>query len=96
MEEQNSMARVKICYSLLLFLTFFASRPSVWRWMRYQLWISTNDAFHTGLLQISCIISKDNANRNTLKLQKWGTWYFLQNSYERKSVVWRNKILWPG
>ena len=47
---------------------FFSSRPSLCggSYMRYQLWISTNDAL-TGLLQISCIISKDNANRNTLK-----------------------------
>ena len=47
---------------------FFTSRPSLCGggYMRYQLWISTNDAL-TGLLQISCIISKDNANRNTLK-----------------------------
>jgi len=29
-------------------------------------------------------------------MQKWRTWYFLQHSYERKSVVWRKKILWPG
>ena len=35
-------------------------------YMGYQFWISTNDAI-TGLLQISCIISKDDANRNTLK-----------------------------
>ena len=46
----------------------FASRPSVCGgdYMRYQLWISTNDAL-PGLLQISCTISKDNANMNTLK-----------------------------
>jgi hypothetical protein len=47
---------------------FFASRPSLCGggYMRYKLWISTNDAL-AGLLQISCIISKDNANRNTMK-----------------------------
>ena len=47
---------------------FFASRPSLCGggYMRYQLWISANDAF-TGFPQIFCIISKDNANRNTLK-----------------------------
>jgi hypothetical protein len=88
----------------------FASHPSLCGggYMRYQLWISTNIAL-TGLLQISCMISKDNANRNTLKktlfrsrykeahyMQRWRTWYFLQHSYERKSVVWRKMILWPG
>ena len=47
---------------------FFASSPSLCGggYMKYQLWISTDIAL-TGLLQISCIISKDNANRNTLK-----------------------------
>ena len=47
---------------------FFAIRLSLCGgdYMGNQLWISTNDAL-TGLLQISCIISKDNANRNTLK-----------------------------
>ena len=47
---------------------FFAIHPSLCGggYMRFQLWISTNDTL-TGLLQISCIISKDNANRNTLE-----------------------------
>ena len=46
----------------------FASRPSLCGggYVRYQLWISTNDAL-TGLVQIFYTISKDNANRNTRK-----------------------------
>ena len=53
-------------------------------YLRYRFWISKSDEL-TGLLQISCIISQDNANRNTLKK--------LCNTLDRKTLTKSSRLL---